>query len=126
MESRGEGGKVGQELLFSRQKEALQFMKTSTVLVVFYIAERLFLRMYINLHRGVRISDWFCLEYGINDIYILNRKKVQHPLHVISSTRDLKLINSITRKQGGTYNSIISHIQLHSAISSKSNDQYII
>jgi hypothetical protein len=63
-----------------------------------------------QLHRGVRISDWFCLEYGINDIYILNRKNVQRPLHVISNTRDLKLINSITRKQVGTYNSIISHI----------------
>lgn len=48
MESRGEGRKVGQELLFSRQREASQFMKTSTILVVFYKAERLFLRMYIN------------------------------------------------------------------------------
>jgi hypothetical protein len=45
---------------------------------------------------------------------------------LLVNTRDLELINSITKNQVGTYNSIISHIELHSAASSKSNDQYFI
>jgi len=40
---KGEGGKVGQELLFSCQKEDLQLIKTSTIPVVFYTAEHLLL-----------------------------------------------------------------------------------
>lgn len=49
---------------------------------------RTFIVMNVHqLYRGAKISDWFCAEYGINDIYILNRKNVERPLHVISNTR---------------------------------------
>jgi hypothetical protein len=54
--------------------------------------------------------DWFYIEYGINDIYILNRKNVQCPLHVISNTCDLKLINSITKKNRLVLTTVSYHI----------------
>jgi hypothetical protein len=82
----GVRGKGWERAIFSCKKEALQFVNW------FLLHSRTFIFMNVHLlHCGVRISHWFCLVHGINDIYILNRKNVQQPLHVISNTHNLKL-----------------------------------